>query len=99
VSHWSEHALPEHVGLACNTDVVQTLPHPLQLFGSVVVLTHVDPHRVGVVPEHPEVQAYVEPDPEHRGSAVGHVVPHVPQLLVVLMAVSHPWDAGPLQCA
>jgi hypothetical protein len=48
------HALFAHVGVACETVVVHVLPHVLQLFGSVAVSTHVEPHSVGVLAGQPE---------------------------------------------
>jgi hypothetical protein len=88
------HVLPEQVvpGAHC---VVQ-LP---QWLSSLVVFTQLEPHSVGVGSEHPDVQEYVLPLPEQSGVPPWHIVPHMPQLLVVLTGVSQPWVSGPLQCA
>jgi hypothetical protein len=79
---------------------VHALPHVLQFFGSVVVSTHVEPHSVGVFAVQPEAHEYELPEPAQSGVAPLHVTPHIPQLLVVSMGVSHPWSGPPLpQCA
>jgi hypothetical protein len=93
------HALLLQVGVAWPTVVVHWFPHMLQLFGSAVVSTHVEPQSVGVGAEHPDEHAYVLPDPAQLGVPPLHVTPHPPQLLVVFTAVSQPCEGGPLQCA
>jgi hypothetical protein len=72
----------------------------LQLLESVVVSTQLEPQSVGVGAEHPDVQEYVLPDPEQSGVPPVHPIPHAPQLLAVLIFVSHPWSGPPSpQCA
>jgi hypothetical protein len=67
---------------------------------SVLVSTQLDPHSVGVVAEHPDVQEYMLPLPEQCGVPPWHVTAQPPQLLAVLICVSHPWSGPPLpQCS
>jgi hypothetical protein len=67
---------------------------------SVSVFTQLDPHSVGVGAEHPEVHEYMLPLPEQAGVPPWHVAPQAPQLLAVLICVSHPWSGPPSpQCA
>jgi hypothetical protein len=48
VSHANPQPVPLHVPCAWATDVGQVLPHPMQLFGSIVVSTQRPEHGVGV---------------------------------------------------
>jgi hypothetical protein len=84
--HW----LAEHFGIACVTVVVHALLQVLQLFGSVVVSTQLEPQRVGVGAEQPDTQLYVAPEPEQSGVAPMHAFPQAPQFDVCEMSVSHP---------
>jgi len=77
-------------GCAWVTEVMQMRPHMPQWLGLLAVLTHVAPQSVGVAPEQPVTQAYVAPDGEHAGMALGHMVPHPPQLAALDMSVSQP---------
>jgi hypothetical protein len=74
--------------------------HVPQWLLSVLVSTQLDPQRVGVGDEHPAVQEYMLPLPEQSGVPDPQVTPHMPQLLVVLIRVSHPCSGPPSpQCA
>jgi hypothetical protein len=98
--HVKEHWLFMHVGVACSTWVVHAVLQFPQWFLSLVVSTQVMPQRVGAVPGQPELQEKLPPDPAQSGVCPLHVTPHPPQLLVVLIAVSHPWSGPPApQCA
>jgi hypothetical protein len=97
--HIEVHMLFMHLGVACGSCVVHTLLHVLQFIGSLVVSTHIFPHCV-VFPEQLVVHEYEPAEDVHRGVLVPHAAPHAPQLLVVSMAVSHPWSGPPsAQCA
>jgi hypothetical protein len=82
------------VGVACATCVMHTLPHVPQLLRSIVVSVHVIVHSV-IPAEQLEAQEYMLPDPEQSGVPLPHFVPHAPQLLTVLICVSHPWSGPP----
>jgi hypothetical protein len=91
--------LPAQVGVACGTVVVHALLHEPQLFLSVVVSTHVEPHGVGEGGMQPVAHAYEPADPAHFGVLPVHATPHAPQLLAVSTCVSQPTLAPPSQCA
>jgi hypothetical protein len=92
--------LAAHVGVAFATEVVHRWLHIPQLKRSLVRSVQVDPQSVGVGAEHPEAHECMFPDPEQSGVPAPHFVPHAPQLLVVLICVSHPWSGPPsVQCA
>jgi hypothetical protein len=91
--------LPAQVGVACETVVVHALPHAPQLFLSVVVSTHVEPHGVGEVAGQPDTHEYEPPDPAHFGVLPLHALPHAPQLFCVPTGVSQPSLEPPSQCA
>jgi hypothetical protein len=75
------------------------LPHMPQLLRSIVVSVQVIEHNV-IPAEQPDAHEYMLPDPEQSGVPPTHVAPHAPQLLVVLIFVSHPWLGPPSpQCA
>jgi hypothetical protein len=89
-THWlAEHVVPEG----------QTLPQVPQLLRSIVVSVHVVEHSV-IPAEQLEAHEYMLPEREQSGVPAPHTTPHAPQLLVVLIGVSHPWLGPPSpQCA
>ena len=91
--------LPAQVGVACGTVVVHALLHEPQLFLSVVVSTHVEPHAVGEGGMQPDAHEYEPPDAAHFGVLPVHAAPHAPQLLCVSTIVSQPTPVPPSQCA
>ena len=63
--------------------------------GLVLVLTQVMLQRVGVAAVHPLAQEYVPFDIwVHTGVGSAQVTPHAPQLVPVVMLVSHPASAA-----
>lgn len=80
------------------------LPQVPQFFGSLVVLTHVPLHSVGMLEEQPETHSYVAAEGEQSGvapeQAVGlALVLQPPQWLACVMSVSQPFVGSPSQSA
>ena len=94
--------LERHAAVACAR--LHALAQAPQLFASVVVLTQVPLHSVGMLEEQPETHSYVVPESEQRGvppeQAVGFaVVLQPPQLAAWVMSVSQPFVGLPSQSA
>jgi hypothetical protein len=81
--------LAVHVAVAFAIDVVHAWLHIPQLFRSLVVSAHVDPHSIAPA-SHPETHAYTFPEPAQSGVPEPHTTPHAPQLLAVSIGVSQP---------
>jgi hypothetical protein len=76
--HESEHFPPEHV-----SPCLHIVPHPPQLVGSDIVLTHAIPHFIVPIP-HAVAHA-----PAMQTSLAAHALPHMPQLRGSLLLSTH----------
>lgn len=95
--HANPQALEAHVAAAF-VRVGQTVLHPPQYEGLLVVSTHIIEQRVGVALPQPDAHAYAPPVPiEHNGVGSLQLVPQLPQCAVVVRSASHPFAAIPSQ--
>jgi len=87
--HW----LLSHTGCELVTLFAHAIPHPLQLFGSLVVSTHDPEHSVEAAAGQPETHAYDPFDPAHTAAPASplHALPQLPQLAALVY-----WTQAPL---
>jgi hypothetical protein len=79
-----------HAGVALATRVEHTLPHVMQLLGSLVRFTQLPLQIVGAAVVQPEAHEYELPDPTHAGVSPLHALPQLPQLAEVLSRTQAP---------